>query len=51
MLSETESGPEAGHRLRSGEGSSEAQRIARDLGVSVEGLFAEAERLLEISGL
>jgi hypothetical protein len=29
----------------------EAQTIARELGVSVEGLFAEAERLLEISGL
>jgi len=29
----------------------EAQRIARDLGVSVEGLYAEAERILEISGL
>ncbi len=29
----------------------EAQRIARDLGVSVEGLYAEAERILELSGL
>ena len=29
----------------------EAQRIARELDVSVEGLYAEAERILELSGL